>query len=180
MLIPVSRDIFLLYGVWSFAAGILFGAIYDVFRIRRAAFRISGRRKAVSGKLRRFIYADISFIDTAVTFFEDILFFTFCAVTMILVNYKLCYGYPRWYAAAACVGGFSLYHVTVGRLVMFFERAILHAIADFFRFVKKYTVKPVISFFGYVASVYKNKKTRKFTARYEADLLKAVSLEIRE
>ena len=44
MLIPVSREIFLPVIVWSLALGIISGAVYDIFRIRRAAFRIPGSR----------------------------------------------------------------------------------------------------------------------------------------
>ena len=180
MLIPVSREIFILYSIWSFAAGILFGAVYDVFRIRRAAFRMSRPDGHGKGRLRRFLYADLSAVDTAVTFFEDVLFFTFCAVTVILINYKLSFGYPRWYAAAACVGGFSLYHVTVGRLVMFFERAILHAIAAFFRFIRKHTVVPLVAFFRHISGVCRINKAKKYTKRYEKRMLNAVSFGERE
>lgn len=77
MLIPVSREIFLPVIVWSLALGIISGAVYDIFRIRRAAFRIPGTRFLRGGKGRA---------DTVLTFFEDILFSLFCTSVFILIG----------------------------------------------------------------------------------------------
>lgn len=133
MLIPVSREIFLPVIVWSLALGIISGAVYDIFRIRRAAFRIPGTRFLRGGKGRA---------DTVLIFFEDILFSLFCTSVFILIAYRLSFGLPRWYSAAAYAGGFFLYRETVGVLVMRSAEAIIRALCRAVLFVYRRAICP--------------------------------------
>ena len=137
MLIPVSREIFLPVIVWSLALGIISGAVYDIFRIRRAAFRIPGTRFLRGGKGRA---------DTVLTFFEDILFSLFCTSVFILIAYRLSFGLPRWYSAAAYAGGFFLYRETVGVLVMRSAEAIIRALCRAVLFVYRRAICPAYGF----------------------------------
>ena len=135
MLFPVSKTAFLPLVLWSFAAGILLGAIYDVFRIRRYAFR----ETKSAGKL----FSHVLTADTVICFFEDIILALFCAVVMILLCFKFGFGVPRWYGGAALIGGFGLYHVTVGKLVMSSVKRILHFILLALKFVLRHTAAPL-------------------------------------
>ena len=100
ILFPVSREAYLSFLLCSLVVGILLGAFYEIFRIRRRLFPVG------------------TWLSCLVIAVEDIIFFTVYTVAMILVCYKLSYGVPRWYAYASSVLGFMLWRKTVGRLVM--------------------------------------------------------------
>ncbi len=125
MLIPLPPGAFLPLLLVSFLAGILFGALYDLFRIRRLALRLACRPDGTGSRISR---PHGQRLDTVLCFFEDLLFCLFATVVLILVDYRLYYGVPRWYAYGATVAGFALYRVTVGRLVMGSAKALLHAL----------------------------------------------------
>ena len=127
MLIPVAREAFLPFLVVSFLCGLFFGAIYDIFRIRRIAFRPS--RKEKQGRLLRSLGKHLSSLDTVIIVFEDIFFFLLIAVTMILAGFKLSYGIPRWYSYGAALGGFFLWRVTLGRCVTGLAELVLSLLA---------------------------------------------------
>lgn len=171
MLIPVSREIFLPVIVWSLALGIISGAVYDIFRIRRAAFRIPGTRFFRGGKGRA---------DTVLTFFEDILFSLFCTFVFILTAYRLSYGLPRWYSAAAYAGGFFLYRGTVGVLVMRSAEAIIGAVCRAVRFVYRKAVCPVSGFItrciGSAVGKISSRRRAAYTTRYEKRLILSFTL----
>ena len=166
MLIPVSREIFLPVIVWSLALGIISGAVYDIFRIRRAAFRIPGTRFLRGGKGRA---------DTVLTFFEDILFSLFCTSVFILIAYRLSFGLPRWYSAAAYAGGFFLYRETVGVLVMRSAEAIIRALCRAVLFVYRRAICPAYDFIarhiGSFAGKISSRRRAAYTAKYEKHLV---------
>lgn len=166
MLIPVSREIFLPVIVWSLALGIISGAVYDIFRIRRAAFRIPGTRFLRGGKGRA---------DTVLTFFEDILFSLFCTSVFILIAYRLSFGLPRWYSAAAYAGGFFLYRETVGVLVMRSAEAIIRALCRAVLFVYRRAICPAYGFIarhiGSFAGKISSRRRAAYTAKYEKHLV---------
>ena len=166
MLIAVSREIFFPVIVWSLALGVISGAVYDVFRIRRAAFRIPGTRFFRRGKGRA---------DTVLTFFEDILFSLFCTFVFILIAYRLSFGLPRWYSAAAYAGGFFLYRGTVGVLVMRSAEAIIGAVCIAVRFVYRKMICPVYTFAHRRISAAVNKirsaERAAYTEKYEKRLI---------
>ena len=170
MLIPVSREIFLPVMIWSLALGILSGAVYDIFRIRRAAFRIPGTRFFRSGK---------GTPDVVLTFFEDILFSLFCTFVFILIAYRLSYGLPRWYSAAAYAGGFFLYRGTVGVLVMRSAEAVICAACRAVRFIYRTAIRPVVRFVSraVTGAVMRQRRRRRaaFTVRYENRLLHSLA-----
>ena len=141
ILFEISRETFLPFLVLSFLIGMMLGAVYDVFRIRRKATR----------------KADKKWLDLILTLFEDVVFCTFAAVSMILANYKLYFGIPRWYAYAACALGFFVWQKTVGRLIMKLSDKIIDLIAKALSLVKRKIMKP--------ASAGVKKSAKKITAK---------------
>jgi len=149
MLFPVSREAFLPLLLLSFLAGGLLAAVYDLLRIRRVAFRLpTGRADGVEGKggggffgaLRR----NLKRTDTLLCFFEDIAFCLFGTVVLILMDFKLHYGIPRWYSYAAVVGGFALWRVTLGRLIMSCSEAIVRFLLRMARWIKRRLLLPAL------------------------------------
>lgn len=143
MLIPIAREAFLPFLVFSFLCGVFFGIVFDVFRIRRVAFRPT--RREGKGRVARLFGRSLSRVDTVLTVFEDLLFFLFVTVALILVGFKLYYGVPRWYAYGAALGGFFLWRVTGGRLVIRFAETILSLLAKLLSLFLRYLVCPVVS-----------------------------------
>lgn len=170
MLIPVSREIFLPIFVWSLAFGILSGAVYDIFRIRRVAFRIpqTGHFHNVSGRA-----------DTVITFFEDVLFSLLCTVVFILIAYRLSFGLPRWYSAVAYAGGFFLYRETVGVLVIRSAEVIIGAVCRVVRFIYRVAVMPLLRLItGTVLKLFLNLRRRcreAYTVKYQKRLIFALT-----
>ncbi len=129
ILFEISREAFLPFLVCTFLIGIMLGAVYEIFRIRRKATRKANRR----------------ILDFVLTIFEDIIFCLFATICLILATYKLYFGIPRWYAYASCALGFFLWQKTVGRLVMKLSDKIIDLISRAFSFVKRRAVKPILS-----------------------------------
>ena len=127
ILFEISREAFLPFLVCAFIIGIMLGAIYDVFRIRRKAARKAGKRR----------------LDFVLTLFEDVVFCLFATVCMILATYKLYFGIPRWYAYVSCALGFFLWQKTVGRLIMKLSDKIIDLIARAFSFIKRKLLCPM-------------------------------------
>ncbi len=131
ILFEISREAFLPFLIVSFVFGLIFGAIYDIFRIRRIAFRGKGRT-----------------VDAVITFFEDVIFFLFISVCLILICYKLHFGIPRWYSYAGAFLGFILYRNTVGRIVIALSDRIISFMERVLLLIKKRLFLPVLSFFA--------------------------------
>lgn len=180
MLVPINELSFIPFMLWSLIAGVLFGIIYDVFRIRRIAFRLpgdsSGSRK--KSKFAVFFTANIAAIDTVIIFVEDIIFFAFIAAVVALINFKLNFGLPRWYSMAAALGGFTVYHITIGRLVILSADAVIRFIRFVFRMIWKYTVLPAARLIGGTVSVLSEKaelrKRRRYTSSQEKHILRII------
>ena len=177
MLFPVDREAYLPLILWSFIVGILFGAVYDIFRIRRIAFRMPGGSEKKKSRFLAFFRRNLAVTDAVIVFFEDILFFLFCTVVLILVDFKLYFGVPRWYSIAFSALGFTVYHLTVGKLVVLSAEAILRFIRKGIRFVKKYMVLPVCHFFGRIVhsafSAAERRRRRQFTENEEKRILRS-------
>ena len=118
ILFPVSREAYLPFLVCSFVLGILLGAFYEPFRIRRRLFCGGGD------------------LFTVITALEDVIFFVAAAVVMILACYKLNYGVPRWYAYVGAALGFAAWRKTAGRLVFPVTDGLKKALAPIFAHLK--------------------------------------------
>lgn len=142
MLIPIAREAFLPFLVVSFLCGLLFGAIYEVFRLRRFAWRRrrNGQRAEETKKKKRYL------LDTVLIAFEDVLFSVFAAITLILVSFKLFYGVPRWYAYGAAFLGFWVWQKTLGALILACAARILAFLDRYFGFLRRRLLSPCLTF----------------------------------
>lgn len=129
ILFEISREAFLPFLVCTFLIGILLGAVYEIFRIRRAASRKAGKRR----------------LDFVLTLLEDVLFCLFASVALILATYKLYFGIPRWYAYVSVALGFFLWQKTVGRLIMKLSDKIIDVIAHLISLIKRKALTPMRS-----------------------------------
>ena len=112
--IEISMTQQCMFFIYSIVLGVVCGAVYDVFRIFRVALRHNG---------------------TAV-FFEDVLFCLICCVMLILFIFCANYGIVRWFSFFGWAGGFYVYYMTAGRMVI----SAAHIIIGF---IKKYIIYPV-------------------------------------
>ncbi len=180
MLIPIDREAFLPLFVCSFFAGILFGVVYDIFRIRRISFRVpSFFSKKGKNKIASLFYKNLSVIDVVFVFFEDIIFSLFCTFVFILLNFKLNFGLPRWYSVAAAAVGFFLHYITLGKLIVKSAEKIIKFIIISFRFVFAYTITPILVAIKKLRTIL-NKNIKKklnisYTKKYERQILSSIS-----
>ena len=107
--------------LFSCVVGGFLGAFYDVFRIIRIAFN----SKWLS------------------VFFQDIIFCIFSAFSIILLVFYTNSGTVRWFSLLGCFICFVLYHLTIGRIVIFMAEKIIAFIRMILRFIYKITVIPV-------------------------------------
>ena len=107
--------------LFSCVVGGLLGVFYDVFRIIRIAFN----SKWLS------------------VFFQDLIFCVFSAFSIILLVFYTNSGTVRWFSLFGCFICFVLYHMTVGKLVIFMSKKIIDFIKKVLRFIYKITVIPV-------------------------------------
>ena len=128
---------------YSVLVGVLFGIIYDFFRITRiiitgrtghtkltllfdkALVRIpnvktSNKNSTIKRLIRKFYFVFV--------FFEDILFFLITALIMTVFLYQVNYGQLRLYLYAGAVIGFLVYYNTIGRLCTFVSGVALSLI----------------------------------------------------
>lgn len=166
ILFSVDREAFLPFLIVSFVFGIFFGLIYDVFRIRRIAFRRSRRLK----RLRT--------ADAVIIFFEDLIFCVFVGIVMILISYKLYFGIPRWYSFFAAVMGVVLWRKTFGKLIMSASDKIICFIYSVLRRIKALIFVPIVSFVAKkidkVKNKFENNRAKKYTKKYEKAFLEKI------
>lgn len=103
-----------MFFLYSVLLGAVCGVIYDAFRVFRVALRHNG----------------------IAVFFEDVLFCLICCVMLILFIFCANYGIVRWFSFFGWAGGFYVYYVTVGRMVISAARIITD-------FIKGYIIYPV-------------------------------------
>ena len=106
--------------IFSCVVGGLLGAFYDVFRIIRIAFN----SKWLS------------------VFFQDFIFCIFSAFSIILLVFYTNSGQIRWFSLFGCFTCFVLYHLTIGRFIMFASKKIIDFIKKVLKFLYKITIVP--------------------------------------
>lgn len=99
----------------SLIVGFVFGALYDIFRIRRIAVR-----KGKSDKKHL-----TSFLEAFIIGIEDILFFVALGSVTSVLFYVFSYGKVRLLSILCELIGFALYRLTLGRLVMLVSDLII-------------------------------------------------------
>ena len=148
--------------LFSCAVGVFLGAFYDIFRIIRIAF--NSRWLSI--------------------FFQDFIFCIFSAFTVMLLVYYTNSGIVRWFSLAGCFLCFLLYHMTVGRLVMFMAKKIIAFIRKVLNFIKSVTVIPAFRLIFFIIKLLKRlalyiigqmKKSKKY--KYYKKQMKAAERE---
>ena len=179
MLIPVARGGFLPLLLASLVLGFALGAVYDLFRIRRAAFRLSVGRPTEGHGFRAFFFRHLWRIDGWLCFLEDLLFFLFGTVVFILVDFKLWFGIPRWYAYGAALAGAVLYRVTVGRLVMKVSEGVIRFVVSVFRLLRNRILLPLRRAIGSrmvrLCESLRRKRAQAYTDAVESAVLTSLS-----
>ena len=148
ILFEISREAFLPFLVASIIFGVIFGAVYDLFRIRRKALPVRSRAA-----------------EYILIFFEDVIFSLFVSVCLILLCYKTHFGIPRWYSYAGSALGFYLYRRTLGKIVMGLTEKLISLTKKGLLQLKKRLFMPVFrrlkTLFGRLFKALKEKIKRK-------------------
>lgn len=113
----------------SVILGLIFGAIYDIIRISHIMCAIasySGENRGIrSGKAAFLIFAA-----------GDLVYVIVVSVMFSFFTYWQNNGVIRAFIVLPCIAGFAVYHVTIGKIVMYFSEAVVR----FIRLVFRYTV----------------------------------------
>lgn len=180
--------------LYSVLVGVLYGIIYDFFRITRiiitgrtghskltlffdkALHRIpnvktSYKSSPIKSLIRKFYFVFV--------FFEDVLFFVISALIMTVFLYQVNYGQLRLYLYAGAVLGFFVYYNTLGRLCTFISGVVVSMVKLICTAFIGYVFLPLLKFtlntisvpvnkikYRYVL-ILNNRKTRKLFAMSE-------------
>ncbi len=101
----------------SFILGLIFGASYDIIRINHILCSIVSYR---GGKRRM----KAGVVPAVLVFALDIVWMLVVGAVFSVWVYRVNNGTFRWFIAASAVGGFAVWHATLGRVVLFFAEAI--------------------------------------------------------
>ncbi len=114
-----------LTGARSLILGVLFGVLYDVFRVLKCLLCVAryGDKRRFARVYSRGVY-DIfpstprGAVAYALTAVFDVLFSIAVTVSFVLFLYAFNFGKFRWFILVCCAAGFLTYHVSLGRLVI--------------------------------------------------------------
>ena len=128
--------------LYAFLLGVLLGAVYDVLRITRVFFGVHYSYR-MAERLRNLRLPLLpprtkrreSRALGIVVFVEDLLFCLLAGVLLVLLFYEKNHGIFRFPVFLCSGGGFLLYRVTVGRLIMLFSQVIAFAIESAVRYL---------------------------------------------
>lgn len=126
----------------SLLLGLALGLLYDVFRIRRLAFRKKEKTSIKQvPKHRRF--GSLSTLLTVLLFhIEDIFFGITAGVATAILYFALSMGQVRLMAIFGEGLGFLLYRLTLGRLIMACADAILRFLAWILHLLTRFIILP--------------------------------------
>lgn len=118
----------------SIAVGFAFGALYDLFRIRRRASELTHRPKKL---LTRYVQGFIIVL-------EDVVFFVFLACTTAVMYHVFTNGRVRLAALVFEALGFALYRISIGRLVMSVSSAVIAFFVMVLNALMRCIIAPVV------------------------------------
>ena len=104
--------------------GLIFGAGYDIIRILHVLCGIA----SYSGTAARKPIQKIGRTAFLVFLLGDLLYMLTVTAAASVFLYHANHGQFRLYLALSCIGGFCLYHYTIGRLVMGVSEAVVHLV----------------------------------------------------
>lgn len=119
----------------SVILGLIFGAIYDIIRISHIMCAIA----SYSGENRGMRSCKAAFLIFAA---GDLVYVIVVSVMLSFFVYWQNNGVIRSFIVFPCIAGFAVYHVTIGKLVMYFSEAVVR----FIRLVFRYTVAIPVMF----------------------------------
>lgn len=140
---------------WSFVFGVILGVINDTNRIIRVFCGVRYSEKRF-GKLYELVLPVIhrplsrsenKFQKKALSvliFFQDIFFFIFAGIGIIILNYEFNEGRFRFFTVFAVFIGFLLYYFTIGKIVMTVSEGIAFFIKAIFLVVFSAVFRPFI------------------------------------
>ncbi len=111
----------LLLFLYSIGFGLIFGAIYDIFRAMRQMFT------------HKFL----------LVFAEDCIFFILYAIALMCFAVMFAHSQVRFYYSIGNIVGFALYHFTIGKLVMYIICRIVLILRKVFAFFNRCVLKIV-------------------------------------
>ena len=132
--------------LFSCAVGAFLGVFYDVFRILRIAFKPKW----------------------LVVFVQDIIFCIASSFIIILSVYYTNSGQVRLFGLTGCFLCFVLYHLTIGKFIMFVSAKIIEFVKQMLRLIYNITVKPVKIMILFIINLLK--KYFKFMLKVFADI----------
>lgn len=124
--------------LYALIVGIALGVLFDLFRISRVFLSVP------TGKRAARMLSDT--VLTAVSFIEDITFFTVSACTLVLFLHSTNQGIGRGYLIFGAAVGFALYLVTVGRLTRLISAAVSRMLWRAVRFMILKMICPLLRF----------------------------------
>lgn len=140
------------YGILTlrfFILGIVLGALYDIFRIRRIASRKTAdgvsHSPRLNGPPRLSLRPELW--EALLTFLEDVVFWLITSVAMILMHYVFCRGMIRGYWVLCSIAGFSAYYFSIGRLTTRYAEAFVCVIRKAVSIFLAYTLRPIFRIF---------------------------------
>ena len=119
----IEFNTLMLFFLYSLIVGLGIGVVYDVFRIARI---ILPKAKAV-------------------IFFEDLLFCLIAAVIMSIFIFNAGYGIVRGYALFGSGIGFTVYYMTVGKIVYRLSEIIIAFLKKAVRFIATVLAAPFVA-----------------------------------
>jgi len=184
--------------------GVFAGVFFDLIRMFRSALCFSFLRIGTTERLFCREWPLIGRIpqkqgdekkETAVCFITDLLFWFILSITSVLFLFFFNDGIFRWFFAMGAIFGFSVYYLSVSRLVLLFFHYILFFLKLFFRYVLHFLSIPFImllrvlkrvslSFLGLLRKgVFRLEKRiflRRYTESARQKLIYAVRMERRD
>ncbi len=127
---PSEQAAFFLYSVLM---GACLGVVFDIFRAARA------------------IIPHTPFFVGA----EDVLFAVIWALSLVVFSMELCRGEVRLYYFIGNILGFTVYFLTVGKIVVGAIRKIAHFLSGIFKFLFGLFAKPIKLLFGWIFKIIK-------------------------
>jgi len=136
----VSQEKLAFILLYSLFIGVFLAIVYDVFRIRRLAYRT---RASFSDKSKKITSRKENMIESTLIFFEDVLFALIASVVVCIFIFYMNRGQFRGIALVGTFLGFLAYYFTVGRLVMYFSGVIIGFLKFLTRKIYEYTLHPL-------------------------------------
>ncbi len=138
--------------LYSALVGFALGAVYDIFRIIRIAFHMSGRAG----------------ITDVVYFVCDILFFVIAAIVSAIFIFHVNNGRIRGIALFSSLAGFMMYYHTVGRLVTMLSGLIIRTVYRILRLIFGAVLLPVWRFtVGVSDIIYTQRQTKRRIRKFK-------------